>query len=665
MPAILPALIFLGGSVLVPVLKGRIRQIYLIALGLFGLIDVLLLNIQTSWKADFIGFEVVFLNADRISLFVGYIFVIIGFFAILYTLRVNETWHHLLALWYVGSSLGAVFAGDLLTFYLFWEIMAIASAGLIFLKDSDQARGAGYRYLLMHLIGGAILIGGIFIHFMQTQSLAIGPMAAGSAFALVLFGVGMNAAFVLIHTWLPDSYPSAPFTASVFMSVYTTKTAVYALVRFAPGWDFVAYMGAAMAVFGVTMALVQGNARKLLSYHIVSQVGYMVAAIGLGGALGIDGGLFHLFNHILYKALLFMTIGALIYRLGTDELTELGGVWRKMPFTTIAAIVASLSISGAPLFNGFVSKALIFQAAESNLLIEMMLELAAVGTFLSFLKFTYFGFLRPNKKNEAIAKEVPLNMTLAMGGTAFLCVAIGVAPQYIVNYLPFALPAAETNFYTFARVFGVSQIGIMSTILFAVALTMFTPHRRLTFDFDWFYIQAGRGLQVVAEGVNRINRGFEESTTAVWDAVAWLRKPVARVNFFVNRLTFAFLVDMWLYRQVTPTVKEQREEDSLEAEEGSSVEKSNLDGSGSRFIDSSITLVAAIGERVSKFSGLFDKYVIDGIVNGVGWVTLRAGKRLRRLQTGDVQTYGYVMVAGAVVIIFVFGLAFFDVFNTL
>jgi multicomponent Na+:H+ antiporter subunit D len=698
MPAILPALIFLVGSAFIPLLKGRARQAYLLAVGLFGLINVLALKVQTSWTTQFIGFEIVLLHADRISLFVGYIFAAIGFFAILYTLHVKDTWHHLLAFWYVGSAMGAVFAGDFLSLYLFWELMAVASAGLIFLNRTEEAKQAGYRYLLMHLIGGAVLIGGIFLNYMQTGSLALGPMAAGLAFNLVLIGVGMNSAFVLLHTWVPDAYPRALFTGSVFMSVYTTKTAVYALVRLAPGWDFIAYMGAAMAVFGVSMALIQGNARKLLSYHIVSQVGYMVAAIGLGGALGINAGLMHLFNHILYKALLFMTIGAVIYRTGQEDLTEMGGVARKMPITTAAAVIAALSIAGSPLFNGFISKAMIFKAAGANLTIELMLELAAVGTFLSFFKFIYFGFFRPNKVNELKVTEAPANMTIAMGITAALCVAVGVAPALFVSYLPFELTAAEAAFYTGSKIAGVLQIMIVSGVLFFLALSVFSPHKRRTYDFDWFYGQIGRGLQLAAEGVSRTNNAVEGATAMITPAIMSLRGPIDRLNAAGSRLLFAVFVDMWLFRPVTLSAGEAKDaaagaqkqthtvEDIAKLGEKASelaeqidrkVIDKMVDGVATiglktsqaagridfGIIDRMINGFAAIGLHVSRAAGFFDKNVIDGLVNGVAWFTGYVSRKLRPMQTGDVQSYGMFMVGGAFFVLIFFILIFYGYVN--
>ncbi|MDP1808832.1 MAG: proton-conducting transporter membrane subunit, partial [Actinomycetota bacterium] len=644
------------------------------AVAFFALVDVLLLKVQSSWVTNFIGFKVTLLHVDKISLFVAYIFAIVGFLAILYTLHVGETWHHLLAFWYVGASFGAVFAGDLLSFYLFWELMVVGSTGLVLLNKKDpEAKHAAYRYLLMHLIGGAVLIGGIFLHYMNTRSLAVAPLDYSWASYLILFGVGMNSAWLLLHTWLPDAYPRALYTGSIFMAVYTTKTAVYALVRFAPGWDFVAYMGAAMAVLGVTMTLVQGNSRKLLSYSIVSQVGYMVAAIGLGGGLGVDGALFHLFNHILYKALLFMTVGAVIYRTGKDDLTEMGGVARKMPITTVCAVVASLSIAGVPLFNGFASKALIFQAADSNIVIEMMLELAAVGTFLSFFKFTYFGFIRPNKNIEAKVTEAPWNMTVAMGCTAALCFIIGVAPYLAIPYLPFALPAAETNIYVLSRVLGVMQLMVVSGLLFFLALPVFAPHKCRTYDFDWFYAQIGKGLQVVAEGFSRTNNAFERALSRIVPAIMSLKPAIYKLNELAARLLFAVFVDMWLFKPVTQAVTKLKADEAAENKKDTHVIE-NLARLGERtsfwvgkidikIIDRLIDQFAMLGERLSHFTGFFDLNVVDGIVNGVGTITQKAGKRLRPFQTGDVQTYGVVMIGGAFFALVFFALVFYGVLS--
>ncbi|MCL0059377.1 Na(+)/H(+) antiporter subunit D [Dehalococcoidia bacterium] len=487
MGAIHPAVIFFVGAALIPLFKGKARSIFVVGVALASFIYMLFLEPQKGWEFSFLGFNVVLFNADRLSLFVGYIFVLIGLLIILYSIHVKENEHHIFSFLYMGSSLGVVFAGDFFTFFIFWEILAVTAAVLIWLKRDERSLGAGFRYLIMHLIGGGILLIGILLHFFTTGSMEIGGLT-GVPFALILVGIGFKAAFIPLHTWLPDAYPKASLTVSVFLSVFTTKAAVYALARSFPGIEIVAYMGGVMALYGVTLALLQHDARKLLSYHIISQVGYMVAGVGIGTQLGIDGGLSHVWNHILYKSLLFMCIGAVIYRTGKDDLTELGGLARKMPVTTIACIIAALSISGVPLFNGFVSKAMVYEAADYHDVLYWMLKLASVGTFLSFCKFTYFGFLR---KKEIEAKEAPLTMTIPMIIVASLCVLGGLYPNLLGNILPYQ---SELPVYTLGKLTDTMLLQGVAIAIFFFGRQLFIPHRREILDFDYIYIRAAGGF---------------------------------------------------------------------------------------------------------------------------------------------------------------------------
>lgn len=487
MEVIHPAVIFFVGAALVPYFKGKARSIFVVGVALTAFIYMLFLEPQKGWEFSFLEFNVVLFNADRLSLFMGYIFVLIGLLIILYSVHVKENEHHIFSFLYIGSSLGVVFAGDFFTFFIFWEMMAVTATVLICLKRDIRSLGAGFRYLMMHLIGGGILLIGILLHFSTTGSMEIGGLA-GAPFALILVGIGFKAAFIPLHTWLPDAYPKAPFTVSVFLSVFTTKAAVYALARSFPGIEIVAYMGGVMALYGVTLALLQSNARKLLSYLIISSVGFMVAGVGMGTQLGIDGGLSHVWNGILYKSLMFMCIGAVIYRTGKDDLTELGGLARKMPVTTIACIIAALSISGAPLFNGFVSKAMIYKAADYHDVLYWMLKLASVGTFLSFCKFTYFGFLR---KKEIEAREAPLTMTIPMIIVAFLCVLGGLYPNLLGNILPYQ---SELHVYTLGKLRDTILLLGAASAIFFFGRQLFIPHRREILDFDYIYIRAARGF---------------------------------------------------------------------------------------------------------------------------------------------------------------------------
>ncbi|MBW2568228.1 MAG: Na(+)/H(+) antiporter subunit D [Deltaproteobacteria bacterium] len=487
-----PGIIFLLGALLIPLIKPRLlKQAYLLLIPVVTFVDILALKSGTSWTYKFLEYELIFARVDKLSLCVGYVFVIIGLFAIIYALHVKEDGQHVAAFMYVGSSLGVVFAGDLFSIFFFWEIMAATSVFLIWYSRTQESLDAGYRYLLMHILGGCTLLAGIIIHVVTTGSITIGPSGGGLAFWLMMLGFGLNAAFIPIHTWLPDAYPRGTLTGSVFMCVYTTKTGVYVLARYFSGVEFVAYMGVIMCVYGVIMALMQNDARKLLSYHIISQVGYMVAGVGIGTELAINGAIAHVFNHILYKGLLFMCMGSVIMMTGKRKLSELGGLAKYMPVTCICCIIASLSISGAPGFNGYISKGMvILSSVEGHApFLELMMILAAVGTFLSFVKLCYYTFFAENK--EIKAKESPWNMRLAMILTAFSCVLIGVYPKVLYYVLPYPV---HYHAYTADHVIGTVQLFLFSGLVFMLAKKYFDPHKALILDFDYFYRMIARAI---------------------------------------------------------------------------------------------------------------------------------------------------------------------------
>lgn len=490
--AIPPALIFILGAMLIPFLKGKVKQLYMLMIPAVAFLDILYITPGTSWVYNFLGYDLIFCKVDRLSLVVGYIFVIIGFLAILYSLHVKQDGQHIAAFLYVGSSLGVVFAGDLFSLFAFWEIMAVTSVFLIWFQKDKESLNAGFRYILMHIFGGCSLLAGIIIYTVSKESISVVQMQPGFAYWLILIGFGLNTAFIPIHTWLPDAYPEGTITGSVFLSVFTTKTGVYALARCFAGTDFIAYMGGIMAVYGVIFALLQNDARRLLAYHIVSQVGYMVAGIGIGTALGVNGGIAHVFNHILYKALLFMSMGSVIYMTGKRKLTEMGGLAKFMPVTCVVFLIAALSISGAPGFNGFVSKGMVIaSAAEAHMpVLELMLILASVGTFLSFVKLGYFAFFAENP--EIKSKDPHINMQLAMALTAFLCVFIGLYPKILFDILPYSM--VHYHPFTLSHIFGVIQLFMLAGVAFILAKAMVVPHKATILDFDYFYRIGGRGL---------------------------------------------------------------------------------------------------------------------------------------------------------------------------
>lgn len=479
-----PYIIYLAGALLAPFFNGKIKSLFIILTMVAAFVNVLLIQPQKSLVYTFSNFEIILFNADRTSLFIGYIFALMAVLITVYSIQVKENIYHIFSFLYIGSAMGVVFAGDFVSFYLFGEIMLITAVVLICYNKDKTAVKAGFRYLLIHLFGGSLLLAGILLNYTATGTMDIASLQGGLPAMLILAGIGVNAAFIPFHTWLPDAYSKASFTASLLLSVFTTKSAVYALARIFPGVEVVAYMGAAMAIFGVIFALLQSDARKLLSYHVISQVGFMVAGVGMGTFLGIDGALYHAWNNILYKSLLFMCIGAVIYRTGKQDLSELGGFAWKMPVTTIACIIASLSISGVPLFSGYASKAILYEATYGSNLLYWMLKLASLGTFLSFSKFTYFGFLRP--KNVEV-REAPLNMTIPMIFVALLCIIGGIYPRLTIDILPYYI---DTPLYIPSKVVDALVFTVLSGIIFFLGMKkIFNPHKKEIADIDSIYIK--------------------------------------------------------------------------------------------------------------------------------------------------------------------------------
>jgi multicomponent Na+:H+ antiporter subunit D len=513
--AVPPFLIFFIGAPAVLLTSGRLRQAALAVLGGLALADVLLLpgglisgpvhGGVVQWNLPFMGYTLTLLRVDSLSSLTGLVFAIITFLAILYAAACAPPRLHLYALLYAGASLGVVYAGDWISLLIFWELMAVTSTFLIW-QETGEASGAGYRYLLFHGLGGTLLGAGIALLLIGAASPAVGPLAGIPdatcqlwASILIVLGIGVNIAFIPLHTWLPDAYPRAHVAASVFLSVYTTKAAVYLLARAQPGTEYIAFMGALMAVYGVIFAVFQNDMRRLLSYHIVSQVGYMVAGIGilgwLGAAdaiaqLGLDGGMAHLFNHILYKALLFMAVGVIIWKTGENLLSRVGGLQKRMPVTAAAYWVAAFSIAGVPLFNGFVSKGMVLAAAEhTSMVLWILLEIASFGTFVSFLKLGYFAFLRDG---DSSASDPPLLMQAAMLGAAALCIVIGIYPPLLYAILPY--PVSYAAYDPAHLLSAVIVLGAAAAFFFTVGKDLLRPHDTTLKDADAVYAAACRGI---------------------------------------------------------------------------------------------------------------------------------------------------------------------------
>jgi len=491
-----PAGVFLVGALLLPLVPRRVRPVAFLVPPLASLVLLWTLEPGQTLTAAFLDFQLVLTRVDGLSLAFGYVFAIVTLLGGIYALHLKDTGQQVAALLYAGSALGVVFAGDLFTLFVFWEVMAVASVYLIWARGTGRSRQAGLRYLFVHMAGGSLLLAGALIHYNDAGSLLFEPMEGGLGAILILTSFAINAAIPPLHTWLTDSYPQGTVTGSVFLSAFTTKAAVYALARGFAGWEVLLWAGAVMAVYGVVYAVLENDIRGILAYHIVSQVGYMVAGVGLGTEVAVNGATAHAFHNILCKGLLFMGAGTVLYATGRSKLTELGGLWRALPLVLGLYMVGAFSISGFPLFSGFVSKSLAVYAAEADHrgLVVLLLHLASVGTFLSIgLKLPYFTWSGPSRAIPV--GRVPWNMYLGMGLTAAINIAVGVYPAALYGVLPFPV---DYRPYTVAHVSETLQLQLFAGFGFWLLRGILKGESTITLDTDWFYRRPARLVYVMA-----------------------------------------------------------------------------------------------------------------------------------------------------------------------
>ena len=483
-----PAIFFFIGALILPLFRGKAKKFVILLIPALSIIDVALMMEGVYGSYSFLNANIIFGRVDKLSLVFAWVFTIMGFLGAIYSLHVEEDGHHIAAYFYVGASLGAIFAGDYLTLFVFWEVMAFSSVFLVWYRKEPKSIAAGYRYLLVHVFGGLCFFTGMMLYYYKTGNMVfdkILPANAGVAEYLILAGFALNAAVIPLHAWLPDAYPEATVAGAVFMCAFTTKTAVYVLARGFPGFEILAIMGTAMTVYGVFYAVIENDMRRVLAYHIVSQVGYMVAGVGIGTEMALNGACAHAFAHILYKALLFMGAGSVLYMVGTAKLSKLGGLYKYMPLTMIFYVVGAISISGFPLFSGFVSKSMIVASAhhEGRIWLMLLMNLAGIGTFLSVgLKVTYFAFF--GKESSIQPKEPPKNMLWAMGLTSALCFIIGVYPNSLYVLLPFPVEYHPYNLHHLSEML---QILSFTGLVFFLLVKKLAPEDKMNLDLDIFY----------------------------------------------------------------------------------------------------------------------------------------------------------------------------------
>lgn len=462
-----------------------------------AMIVVIVLSALNLWQlpafydveTQLMGMDLKPIHIDRLSLLFGYLFHIAALISVIYSLHVKDKMQQVAAMLYAGSALGAVFAGDLLTLFVFWEMLAVTSVFLIWARRTDMAYHAGMRYLMTQVISGMLLLVGVILYYQHQSSLMfteIGLDSVASWFIFIAFGI--KCAFPFFHNWLTDAYPEATPTGTVFLSAFTTKVAVYAMARGFPGTEMLVYIGATMACFPIFFAVIENDLRRVLAYSLINQIGFMMVGIGIGTELGINGAVAHAFNDVIFKGLLFMSMGAVLYRTGRINGSELGGLYKSMPKTAVLCIIGAASISAFPLFSGFVSKSMIMSAAlKDNFdVVWLLLLFASAGVFHhAGIKIPYFAFFAHDSGIRC--KEAPWNMLLAMSIAAALCLTIGIFPELLYQHLPFA---TDYSAYDVSHILTQTQLLFFSALAF-VWLNLkglYPPELPSTnLDVDWLY----------------------------------------------------------------------------------------------------------------------------------------------------------------------------------
>ncbi|MBL95298.1 MAG: Na(+)/H(+) antiporter subunit D [Magnetovibrio sp.] len=484
-----PGLIMIFGGILNPFIHDRLRSALLLMLPTLGFAYTLGLEDGTSVYLEVFDYTLETLRVDKLALVWGYIFHIAAFLGALYAIHESDRLQSAMAQIYMGSAIAAVFAGDLITLFVFWELTAISSVFLIWASRTERAFHAGMRYLLIQIGSGVLLLAGTIVLFSNTNSIAFNHIGIESLSGKIIFlAFGIKCAFPLLHNWLQDAYPEATVTGTVILSAFTTKLAVYALARSYAGTDILIIIGSIMTAFPIFYAVIENDLRRVLAYSLNNQLGFMVVGIGVGSEMALNGTAAHAFSHILYKALLFMSMGAVLYRTGTIKGSELGGLYKSMPWTTVFCIIGAASISAFPLFSGFISKSMILTALghEGYWLSWAVLVFASAGVFHhSGIKIPYFAFFAHDSGLRP--KEAPFNMLLAMAISAILCVGIGVYPTALYTILPYPVDYVP---YTTAHVITQLQLLFFSALAFTYLMVsgLYPPELRSTnLDFDWVY----------------------------------------------------------------------------------------------------------------------------------------------------------------------------------
>ena len=509
-----PGWVIIAGALLIPLTKGLLRQGIMLALPLLALAIIWTLPADASLQLGFLDYTLAPLDFTPVGKLFATIFSLMVLVGGIYAMRTASTLELAAAFLYAGSAIGVTSSGDLISLFIYWELMAIGSTAVVWAGATEGAYKASMRYLFMHLFGGVVLMAGIIWHIQTTGSTEFTVLGLeGPAQWLILIGFLVNAGAPPFSAWIADAYPEASPSGAVFLSAFTTKTAVFTLLIAFPGADILIPIGCFMIFYGIIYALLENDARRILSYSIINQVGFMVVGIGIGTEMALNGAAAHAFAHIIYKALLLMTAGAVLYQTGKRRCSDLGGLFHSMPFTTLYGIIGALAISSFPFTSGFVSKSMISSSAgyEHITWVWFLLAAASAGVFLhAGVKYPWFVFFQ--KDSGLRPAEPPRNMQVAMFVFAFLCIAIGVFPQPLYDLLPYPV---DYEPYTADHLVTQFQLLLFAGLAFFLLLPMMKRTETISLDFDWFYRKPGATLvKFLLRSADRSWQGIERSLKA-------------------------------------------------------------------------------------------------------------------------------------------------------
>lgn len=521
-PVIPPSLIYFAGALLVLVLPGVARKIVALLTATAGFGYFFLMNplaggeeATTLWTLQLLDFELTFGRLDAWRMIFYNIFSLLSIIGIIFILHTKGALEYSAGLLYAGAALGVVLAGDLISMFVFWEMLTMGAVLCILARKTERSTRAAFRYFTVHVLGGVILLAGIVLHIHEAGNTAVEQIELGRVGSWLIFiGVGINCAWPILGAWLTDTYPEASVGGVVFMATYTTKTAVFVLAQLFAGETYLIWIGSAMAMIPIFYAVIENDLRRVLAYSLINQVGFMVVGVGLGTDLSLNGTAAHAYCHILYKALLFMSVGAVLYRTGKSKATELGGLYKCMPLTCIFCCIGAASISAFPFFSGFVSKSMVMSSAASEgwVIVWLILLFASAGVFHhAGIKIPFFAFF--SHDSGLRCKEAPLNMLIAMAVTSFLCIFVGSFPHaFLYKMLP---TAATYEPYTVAHITDQYALLFFSALAFTLLMLagLYPAEIRSTnVDADSLYRKGGRfSYWIFARSLNAINSFVHKS----------------------------------------------------------------------------------------------------------------------------------------------------------